>query len=88
MGKDVAKCTHYTCMVDERGLLLQKSFPFSHSRQEFEMFYKQIFEGMKQFGKTDFIIGIEPTAHYRLNLAYFLDDRGIPLVICNSMLVI
>lgn len=85
IGMDIAKRTHYACMVDERGLLLKKSFPVHQSRQGFEYFYECILNAKRQFGKTDVIIGIEPTGHYWLNLAYFLDDRGIPLVVCNPM---
>lgn len=85
IGMDIAKRTHYACMIDERGLLLKKSFPISQSSQGFEIFYQRILDAMKQFGKTDVIIGIEPTGHYWLNLAYFLDERGIPLVVCNPM---
>lgn len=85
IGMDIAKRTHYACMVDERGLLLKKSFPVYQSRQGFEFFYSQILESMKAFDKTDVIIGIEPTGHYWLNLAYYLEDRGIPLVMCNPM---
>ncbi|MBE1557079.1 IS110 family transposase, partial [Sporosarcina limicola] len=85
IGMDIAKQTHYACMVDERGLLLKKSFPVHQSRQGFEFFYKRILEGMKEFDKTDVLIGIEPTGHYWLNLAYFLDERGIPLVMCNPL---
>ncbi|ARD47501.1 IS110 family transposase [Sporosarcina sp. P33] len=85
IGMDIAKRTHYACMVDERGLLLKKSFPVYQSRQGFEYFYECILDAKRQFGKTDVIIGIEPTGHYWLNLAYFLDDRGIPLVVCNPM---
>lgn len=85
IGMDIAKCTHYACMVDERGLLLKKSFPVHQSRQGFEFFYKQILEAMKAFDKTDVLIGIEPTGHYWLNLAYYLDDLGIPLVMCNPL---
>lgn len=85
IGMDIAKRTHYACMVDERGLLLKKSFPVYQSRQGFEFFHDQILESMKAFDKTDVIIGIEPTGHYWLNLAYYLEDRGIPLVMCNPM---
>lgn len=85
IGMDIAKRTHYACMVDERGLVLKKSFPVCQSRQGFERFYECILEAKKQFGKNEVIIGIEPTGHYWLNLAYFLDDRGIPLVMCNPM---
>lgn len=85
IGMDIAKRTHYACMVDERGLLLKKSFPVYQSRPGFEIFYNQILESMKEFDKTDVIIGIEPTGHYWLNLAYYLENRGIPLVMCNPM---
>lgn len=85
IGMDIAKRTHYACMVDERGLLLKKSFPVHQSRQGFEYFYECILDAKKQFDKTDVIIGIEPTGHYWLNLAYFFDNRGIPLVVCNPM---
>lgn len=85
IGMDIAKKTHYACMVDERGLLLKKSFPVPQSRQGFEQFYKKILACLKEFDKTDILVGIEPTGHYWLNLAYFLDERGIPLVMCNPM---
>ena len=41
IGMDIAKLIHYACMVDERGLLLKKSFPVHQSRQVFEFFYEQ-----------------------------------------------
>lgn len=85
IGMDIAKKTHYACMVDERGLLLKKSFPVHQSRQGFERFYDQVLACLKEFDKTDVLVGIEPTGHYWLNLAYFLDERGIPLVMCNPM---
>ena len=85
IGMDIAKHKHYASMVDERGLLLKKSFPVYQSRQGFEYFYNQILASMKEFGKTEVIVGIEPTGHYWLNLAYYLDDCGIPLVMCNPM---
>ncbi len=31
------------------------------------------------------IVGIEPTGHYWLNLAHFLEEKGIPLVMVNPM---
>lgn len=85
IGMDIAKHTHYACMMNERGILLKKAFPVPQSRQGFEAFYQQILDAMEKFGKTHVIIGIEPTGHYWLNLAYFLEERGIPLVVCNPM---
>lgn len=85
VGMDIAKRTHYACFVDERGRILQKAFPVAQSNPGFEGFYQRILSAMKEFGKKEVIIGIEPTGHYWLNLAYFLDERGIPLVMTNPM---
>ncbi|MGN8841569.1 IS110 family transposase [Niallia sp. HCP3S3_B10] len=85
IGIDIAKRTHYACFVDDRGRVLQKSFSVSQSRDGFELFYKRILVAMKESGKTEVIVGIEPTGHYWLNLAYFLQERGIPLVMTNPM---
>ncbi len=35
------------------------------------------------FGKPQVIVAVEPTGHYWLNLAYFLEEHGIPLVMVN-----
>ncbi|WLR51729.1 IS110 family transposase [Bacillus tianshenii] len=85
VGMDIAKRTHYACFVDERGRVLKKAFPVSQSPDGFDKLYQRILKAMKEHQKTEVIIGIEPTGHYWLNLAYFLDDRGIPLVMTNPM---
>lgn len=85
IGMDIAKRTHYASLIDARGRMLQKAFPVSQSREGFEVFYQRILEAMTEFEKTDVIVGIEPTGHYWLNLAYFLAERGIPLVMVNPM---
>lgn len=85
IGIDIAKRTHFSCFVDDRGRILQKSFPVQQSYNGFEAFYQRILQAMKEFGKTEVLVGIEPTGHYWLNLAHFLDDVGIPLVMTNPM---
>ena len=40
---------------------------------------------MKEYEKTEVIVGIEPKGHYWLKLAYFLEERGIPLAMANPM---
>ena len=85
VGIDIAKRTHFACFVDDRGRVLQKSFSVSQSRDGFELFYQRILTAMKEYEKTEVIVGIEPTGHYWLNLAYFLEERGIPLVMINPM---
>ncbi len=85
IGMDIAKHTHYACFVDERGRVLQKSFAVPQSNDGFQRFYQRILKAMKEFGKTEVLVGIEPTGHYWLNLAYFLNDLGIPLTMVNPM---
>lgn len=85
IGIDIAKRTHFACFVDDRGRVLQKSFSVAQSRDGFELFYQRILAAMKESEKTEVIVGIESTGHYWLNLAYFLEERGIPLVMTNPM---
>lgn len=85
VGIDIAKRTHYACFVDDRGRMLRKSFSVSQSREGFELFYQRILTAMQEHEKTEVIVGIEPTGHYWLNLAYFFEERGIPFVVVNPM---
>jgi len=85
VGIDIAKRKHYAVFIDERGRELKKAFPVMQTLEGFEQFYRDILDGMEEYGKSGAIVGVEPTGHYWLNLAYFLADRGIPLVIVNPM---
>lgn len=85
VGMDIAKRTHYACFVDERGRVLEKSFAVHQSKEGFEVLYENVLHAMKVYEKADVIVGIEPTGHYWMNLAYFLDNYGIPLVMVNPM---
>ncbi|OIK13474.1 IS110 family transposase [Bacillus sp. MUM 13] len=85
IGIDIAKRKHFACFVDDRGRVLQKSFSVLQSSHGFDRFYEHILAAMKEYKKTEVIVGIEPTGHYWLNLAYFLEERGIPLVMTNPM---
>lgn len=85
VGMDIAKSTHYACFADERGRVLEKAFAVHQSREGFEALYQNVLRAMKAHGKTDVIVGIEPTGHYWMNLAYFLDSYGIPLVMVNPL---
>ncbi|WP_041468208.1 IS110 family transposase [Geobacillus sp. C56-T3] len=83
VGIDIAKRTHYACFVDDRGRVLRKSFPIFQSKEGFRQLYEAIQEAMQAFGKPQVIVAVEPTGHYWLNLAYFLEEHGIPLVMVN-----
>lgn len=83
VGIDIAKHKHYATFVDERGRELRNAFPISQTSDGFEEFYQEILNGMNTFKKSDVLVGVEPTGHYWLNLAYFLEDHGIPMVVIN-----
>ena len=83
IGIDIAKKNHYACAVDDRGRELQRPVGFTQSRAGFEGFHKQIKEWLHQHGKSEVIIGFEPTGHYWVNLAAFLLEEDIPFVVVN-----
>ncbi|MGE7931835.1 IS110 family transposase, partial [Viridibacillus arvi] len=85
VGIDIAKRVHYACFVDERGRVMEKAFAVHQSKEGFESLYEKIRLTMKETQKTEVVVGIEPTGHYWMNLAYFLDQYGIPLVMVNPM---
>lgn len=85
VGIDIAKHVHYACFVDERGRVMEKAFAVHQSKEGFESLYEKIRQAMKDTNKTEVIVGIEPTGHYWMNLAYYLNQYGIPLVMVNPM---
>lgn len=83
IGIDIAKKKHYACAIDERGRVLQKSFPFSQSREGFDAFYEKVLALRTTHGKSEILVGFEPTGHYWMNLAAYLTLHGIPFVMVN-----
>lgn len=85
IGIDIAKHKHFACAVDDRGRVLQKSFPIVQSRAGFEGFYERLLALKVAHEKQDILVGFEPTGHYWMNLAAFLTHYGIPFVMVNPM---
>lgn len=85
IGIDIAKQKHFACAVDDRGRVLQKSFPIVQSRIGFEGFYERLLALKAAHEKQDILVGFEPTGHYWMNLAAFLTQYGIPFVMINPM---
>lgn len=83
IGIDIAKEVQYARAFDFRGVELGKVKSFENNNEGFKVFEewaKMILE-VKQ--KHNIIVGLEPTGHYWLNLAYYLKDFGIRLVLVN-----
>lgn len=85
IGIDIAKYKHFACAVDDRGRVLQKSFPIVQSRLGFERFYEQLLSLKAAYKKEEILVGFEPTGHYWMNVAAFLTSYGIPFVMVNPM---
>lgn len=85
IGIDIAKNKHYACAIDERGRVLQKSFPFSQSRNGFDAFYEKLLSLRSTHDKSEILVGFEPTGHYWMNLATYLFERGIPFIMVNPL---
>ncbi|WP_341300504.1 IS110 family transposase [Lysinibacillus sp. FSL H8-0500] len=85
IGIDIAKHKHFACAIDERGRVLQKSFPIMQSHAGFEVFYERLLALKAVHEKQEILVGFEPTGHYWMNLAAFLTNYGIPFVLVNPM---
>lgn len=85
IGIDIAKHKHFACAIDDRGRVLQKSFPIVQSYLGFEYFYERLMALRTAHKKQEILVGFEPTGHYWMNLASFLTSYGIPFVMVNPM---
>ena len=85
VGIDIAKHKHFACAIDDRGRMLEKSFPILQTRDGFEGFYKRLLILKNTHNKKEILVGFEPTGHYWMNLAHFLNSYGIPYVMVNPM---
>ncbi|OKP83291.1 transposase, partial [Paenibacillus sp. P3E] len=80
---DIAKETHVARAIDFRGIELGKDCVFSNTRTGLEQLVQWMKELQQEHAKSDVLFGIEPTGHYWFNLAEYLGQQGIPLVIVN-----
>lgn len=83
IGTDVSKNFHVSRAQDFRGIEFGKSIRFNNDIigiLEFEKWFKQL---MTDNGKTEVIIGMEPTGHYWIPLARCLKKMGYNVVTVN-----
>jgi transposase len=84
VGIDIAKDTHVAQATNFRGIVLSKRhLSFSNTIEGFEKLVRWV-EGIGQKNSLKgLIIGMEPTGHYGLNLANWLSDKGLSVVMVN-----
>jgi transposase len=84
IGIDVAKEKHVAQATNFRGIVLSRQhFSFSSKLEGFEKLERWIKGLQKKHRLNNTIIGLEPTGHYWFNLANWLIDRGIHIVLVN-----
>ncbi|MGM8366531.1 IS110 family transposase, partial [Virgibacillus sp. W0181] len=83
VGIDIAKNKHVARAQDFRGIQFGKALYFDNSFEGFQTLLRWQNELSIQQGKTDVIIGMEPTGHYWLPLAYWLMEKRLEVVVVN-----
>ena len=88
VGVDIGSETHFARTFDFRGReLTKKIFKFSSDINGFCLFEDWAKSQMEKAGKTDVLIGIEPTGHYWFTFEKFIRSKGMRLVFVNPFAV-
>ncbi|MBH9968993.1 IS110 family transposase, partial [[Bacillus] enclensis] len=87
IGIDIAKHKHVARAIDDRGIDLSKRLIFPNSKEGFKLLLEWAKELSAQTSRLNLLIGMEPTGHYWMNLAYFLKSHGERPVVVNPMKV-
>ncbi|MFS0865683.1 IS110 family transposase [Fredinandcohnia sp. 179-A 10B2 NHS] len=87
IGIDIAKHKHVARAIDDRGIDLSKRLIFPNSLEGFKLLLEWAKRLSEETCRPKLIIGMEPTGHYWMNLAYFLKSQGINPVVVNPMKV-
>ena len=83
MGVDPHKKKHAAVAITQ-DFTTHGKFKFDNSREGFEMMLQRSRVEMAKTGCRGVIFAIETGGHYWRNLAYFLDERGIPFRFINQ----
>lgn len=87
VGVDIAQETHVARAVSFRGIALGSPLEFGNHSEGFSCFRRWIQDLLKSYQLSKVIVGMEPTGHYWLSLARWLQDNGIEAVLVNPHLV-
>jgi Transposase and inactivated derivatives len=84
IGIDMAKETHVAQATNFRGIVVSKRhLSFSNSIEGFEKLNRWMNELQQKYRLKKLIIGMEPTGHYWFNLANWLSDKEVHVVMVN-----
>lgn len=84
VGIDMAKETHVAQATNYRGIVLtNRHLSFTNTIEGFEKLQRWVQGLHEKHRLKDVIIGMEPTGHYWWNLANWLSNKGIRVVLVN-----
>ncbi len=84
VGIDIGKAQHVAQTTDFRGIVLTKrSWAFANTHAGFESLLTHVQRVQRDHGLDRVVVGMESTGHYFWNLAQWLLDHGIEVVIVN-----
>lgn len=83
IGVDIAKEIQVARAVTYRGIEVGIPCSFTNDLSGFEQFQQWMQSLQRQHGKTEVIIGMEPTGHYWLNVAHWLLEQKYEVVVVN-----
>jgi transposase len=87
VGIDIAQQVHVARAVNFRGIVLGDPISFGNHEEGFNRLLQWIKKLLRQQNLSSIIVGMEPTGHYWLNLAKWLSDQQIEVVLVNPHLV-
>lgn len=88
VGCDIGSEMHYLRAIDTRGRELSpKAFSFRNNAEGFASAKAWLLELAARHGKTQIVVGLEPTGHYWFCLAAWLVSQGISVVQVNPYAV-
>ena len=88
VGCDIGSETHYVRAIDTRGRELSKgAYSFSNSKEGFESARDWAVKLAAVNGKTQIVMGLEPTGHYWFCVAAWMITNGISVVQVNPYAV-
>ncbi len=86
IGIDIAKDAHAAQATDFRGrVLTPRHLSFTNSQEGFEKLLRWTQDVLAKHRLSSLIIGLEPTGHYWFNLANWLLQQGIQVVLVNPV---
>lgn len=85
IGVDIAKEVHVARAVNFRGIEIGRHLKFPNCQEGFEKLQRWIQNIQSKYQLSSLIIGLEPTGHYWLNLADWLVEQDIEVVLVNPL---